>query len=81
MIAHLQVPGGWILATLLVLAIFVLLRDLLWLIAQLTGRKAMAQIMHIPALSVGALVVATSLSAIGVFNAQQPPVCMSSSSS
>lgn len=74
LIARLQVPGGWILATLLILAIFVLLRDPLLLIAQLTCRKAMAQIMHIPALSVGALVVVTaSLSAIGVFNALQPP--------
>ena len=69
LIARLQVPGGWILAILLMLAIFVLMRDLLWPIAQLTGRKAMARIMHIPALSVGALVVATSLSAIGVFDA------------
>lgn len=47
LIAHLQVPGGWILATLLVLAIFVLLRDLLWLIAQLTGRKGMTRIMRL----------------------------------
>ena len=73
LIARLHVPGGWILAILLMLAIFVLMRDLLWPIAQLTGRKAMAQIMHIPALSVGALVVAASLDAIGVFNALQPP--------
>lgn len=49
------------------------MRDLLWLIAQLSGRKAMTRIMHIPALSVGALVVAASLSAIGVFNALQQP--------
>lgn len=73
LIGRLQVTGGWILAILLMLAIFVLMRDLLWLIAQLTGRKAMAQIMHIPALGIGALVVAASLSAIGVFNALQPP--------
>lgn len=72
-IAPWQVPGGWILAILLMLAIFVVMRDLLWLIAQLTGRKGMAQIMHIPALSIGALLVAASLSAIGVFNALQPP--------
>ncbi|NIF81936.1 metallophosphoesterase [Comamonas sp. Tr-654] len=72
-IAPWQVPGGWILSTLLMLVIFVLLRDLLWLIARLTGRNSMAQIMHIPALSIGALVVAAGLSAIGVFNALQPP--------
>jgi hypothetical protein len=39
-VARLQVPGGWILAMLLMLALFVLLRDLLWLIARLMGEPA-----------------------------------------
>jgi hypothetical protein len=39
-VARLQVPGGWILAMLLMLALFVLLRDLLWLIARLMGAPA-----------------------------------------
>ncbi len=73
LIAQLQVPGGWILATLLMLAVFVMLRDLLWLLAALTGRQGLAQLIHIPAITVGALVVAAGLSAIGVFNALQPP--------
>lgn len=72
-IAQLQVPGGWILATLLMLAVFVVLRDLLWLMAALTGRQSFAQIMHLPALTVGALIVSAGFSAIGVFNALQPP--------
>ena len=73
LVSRLQVPGGWVLSTLLMLAVFVLLRDLLWLIASLTGRRSMAQILHIPALTMGAVVATAGLSAIGVFNALQPP--------
>ncbi|PIG09249.1 hypothetical protein [Comamonas sp. 26] len=57
-IAPWQVPSGWILAILLMLAVFVVLRDLLWLLAALTGRQGLAQLIHIPAITVGALVVA-----------------------
>lgn len=73
LIARLQVPGGWILSTLLMLAVFVVLRDLLWLLAQLTGHRSIAQILHIPAITMGAVIATAGLSAIGVFNALQPP--------
>lgn len=72
-VARLQVPGGWVLAMLLMLALFVLLRDLLWLIARLMGRTGLAQLLHLPALTAAAVVATGCLSAIGVFNALQPP--------
>lgn len=38
-LAYLQVPGGWVLAVLLMLALFIVLRDGLWALAALVRRE------------------------------------------
>ena len=72
-IARLQVPGGWILAVLLMLCVFVLLRDGLWLLGKLAHNTMAGQLLHSSALTLIALVIAAAVSALGVYNALQVP--------
>ncbi|RGE41179.1 metallophosphoesterase [Comamonas testosteroni] len=72
-IAPLQVPGGWVLATLLMLTVLVLLRDGVWLAGKLLGKAHWAAGAHGRAPTLLALVAASALSALGVYNALQPP--------
>lgn len=72
-IAYLQVPGGWVMATLLLMALLVLVRDLLWLGARATRATAWAQRLHTPRMTVSALLMAATVSAGGVWTALQPP--------
>ena len=72
-VAYLQVPGGWVLATLLLMALFVLVRDAAWLAARAARAGAWARRLHAPALTAGALVLALGVGAGGVWTALQPP--------
>jgi predicted MPP superfamily phosphohydrolase len=72
-LAYLQVPGGWVLAVLLMLAAFLVLRDGLWCLAALGRRKPLQQGLHAPALTWAALALTGLLSAWGVGNALRPP--------
>ena len=72
-IARLQVPGSWILAVLLMLCAFVLLRDGLWLLSKLARNTMAGQLLHSSALTLIALVIAAAMSALGVYNALQVP--------
>ena len=72
-LAYLQVPGGWVLAVLLMLAVFIVLRDGLWALAALARREDWRRRLHGPLLTAGALALAGALSAWGVANALRPP--------
>ena len=72
-LARLQVPGGWVLACLLQLCLFVLLRDLGWLAARLAGAQAWARRLHAPAPSCAALLLAMAVSGWGLHQALRPP--------
>ena len=72
-LAYLQVPGGWVLALLLMLAVFIVLRDGLWALAAVARREDWKQRLHAPLLTAGALALAGLLSAWGVTNALRPP--------
>ncbi|MDR0215242.1 MAG: metallophosphoesterase [Comamonas sp.] len=72
-IAPLQVPGGWVLATLLMLLILVLLRDGVWLAGKLLGKPRWSGAAHTTAPTLAALVLTSALSGLGVYNALQPP--------
>lgn len=72
-LAYLQVPGGWVLALLLMLAVFIVLRDGLWALAAVARREDWKQRLHAPLLTAGALALAGLLSAWGVANALRPP--------
>lgn len=72
-LAHLQVPGGWVLAVLLMLAIFVALRDGLWCASALAGRATWKARLHAPGLTLAAVALAGAVSAWGVANALRPP--------
>ena len=72
-LAYLQVPGGWVLALLLMLAVFIVLRDGLWALAAVARREGWKQRLHTPLLTAGALALAGLLSAWGVANALRPP--------
>jgi predicted MPP superfamily phosphohydrolase len=72
-IAHLQVPGGWVLATLLFLLLWLLLRDGLWLLLRLAGQRARALRLHALRLHLGMLGLAMAVSSLGVWQALQPP--------
>ena len=45
-LAYLQVPGGWVLALLLMLAVFIVLRDGLWALAAVARREDWKQRLH-----------------------------------
>lgn len=72
-IAHLQVPGGWILAVLMMALLFVVLRDAAWLMGKLLGAKTLARTLHAPKLTAWVLTFSGALSALGVFNALRAP--------
>jgi predicted MPP superfamily phosphohydrolase len=72
-LAYLQVPGGWVLAVLLMIAVFIVLRDGLWALAALSRSTEWRQHLHAPRLTAGALALAGLLSAWGVANALRPP--------
>ncbi len=72
-LAYLQVPGGWVLAVLLMLAAFIVLRDGLWALAALARREDWKRRLHRPLLTTGALALAGALSAWGVADALRPP--------
>lgn len=72
-IARLQVPGGWILAILLMMCAFVLLRDGLWLVSKLSRNAMAGRLLHATSLTFIALVLAAAVSALGVYNALQAP--------
>ena len=72
-IARLQVPGGWVLATLLLVVLWLLLRDGLWLVLRLAGQRARAQRLHALRLHAGVLALAMLTSGAGVWLALQPP--------
>ncbi|WP_120970992.1 metallophosphoesterase [Comamonas sp. lk] len=72
-IAPWQVPGGWVLAVLMLALVLVLLRDASWLLSKLGGAKALARGLHSPQLTGAALMAAGALAALGVHNALQPP--------
>lgn len=71
LIAYLQVPGGWMLAMLPMLAAFVALRDGLWLLLRLAGRPARR--LHAGGPTLVAVALAAGLSAWGVRNGLRPP--------
>lgn len=72
-IARLQVPGGWILSVLLMMAVFLVFRDGTWLLAKLSSQNYLTRLVHAPAVTSFALLFTGTLSALGVFNALQPP--------
>ncbi|MEG0150559.1 MAG: metallophosphoesterase [Comamonas sp.] len=72
-IAPWQVPGGWLLAVLMLALVLVLLRDASWLLCKLAGAKALARGLHSPQLTGAALMAAGALAGLGVHNALQPP--------
>ncbi len=72
-VARLQVPAGWVLAVLLILALLILLRDVLWAFARLLKRKVWSDRLHQPALTIVAMVLTGVLCAWGVNNGLQPP--------
>lgn len=72
-LAYLQVPGGWILAVLLLLTVFVLLRDALWCVARYTSRAQWARLLHLPATTVLAIAITGGISAWGIHNGLQAP--------
>ena len=73
-IAHLQVPGGWVLAVMLMMCVFVLLRDGLWLLAKLSRNSLASRGLHATSLTVIALLTAGTLSGLGVYSALQAPL-------
>lgn len=72
-LAWLQVPGGWVLSVLLMLAVFLVLRDALWGASALAASARWKARLHAPALTTTALAVAGTLSAWGVANALRAP--------
>ena len=72
-IAPLQVPGGWVLATLLMMAVLALLRDAIWLMGKLLTRPRWSLSAHSALPTVAALAMSGALSGLGVYNALQPP--------
>ena len=72
-IAPWQVPGGWVLAVLMLALVLVLLREASWLLCKLVGAKALARSLHSPQLTGAAFMAAGALAALGVHNALQPP--------
>ena len=72
-IAPLQVPGGWVLATLLMMAVLALLRDAVWLMGKLLARPCWSLSAHSALPTVAALAMSGALSGLGVYNALQPP--------
>ncbi|WP_313077181.1 metallophosphoesterase [Melaminivora sp.] len=71
-IARLQVPAGWVLATLCLMLPLVALRDLLWLALRWTAPAAAAGL-HGAAATPLALLLAALVTAFGVWQALQPP--------
>lgn len=71
--AWLQVPGGWVLATLGMMLAFALIRDLCWLIAKLLRPSAWQKHLHQARLSLWALVLSSTLASWGLYNGLQAP--------
>lgn len=72
-LAWLQVPGGWVLSVLLMLAVFLVLRDALWCASALAASGRWKARLHAPGLTTAALALAGALSAWGVANALRVP--------
>ena len=72
-IAPLQVPGGWVLSTLLMMLVLALLRDGIWLAGKLLGKSGWSGMAHGPAPTFAALLLTSALSALGIYNGLQPP--------
>ncbi|HCL86930.1 MAG TPA: metallophosphatase [Comamonadaceae bacterium] len=72
-VAHLQVPSGWALATLVLALPLVLLRDVAWLAAHLGGAAGAARLLHGAVLTPAILALAAAVCAYGVWAAVRPP--------
>ena len=72
-VAYLQVPGGAVLTAVLILAVFMLVRDAAWLAARVGGSAAWARRLHCARLTAGATLAALAVGAVGVYHGLQPP--------
>ncbi len=72
-IAYLQVPSGWLLATLGALLPYMVLRDLGWALARLAGSATWARRLHGRRLALLALLAALVVTGYGTWAGLQPP--------
>ena len=72
-LAYLQVPGGAVLAAVLLALVFMALRDAAWLAARVGGSAAWMRRLHGARLTGGAVALALGVGAVGVYNGLQPP--------
>lgn len=80
-LAYLQVPGGWLLGTLVLILGFLLVRDTAWLVASVAQRlrrtDRWTRLLHSTRLTGAAVALALGTAGFGTAQGLQPPMCAS----